>query len=182
MKYLKIIGLAMMAAGASLAFANTASATVLTSPSGTEYTSSFKASATGSLLLKAGFAEITCTASSVGGTVESNTTVSRGNTAEGSFTSCGSSTVDILSGGSLEVSSGGSVKAVGGEVTVSALGTSCVYGGGTGTTLGTLTGGTTAKLTIKAQLPKISGGFLCASPAEWTGNYSVTTPDTLLVD
>jgi hypothetical protein len=179
---LKMIGLAAFAAMALMAFASTASATVLTSPSGTEYTGALKSSATGSLLLKAGFAEITCTASTVGGTVETNTTVAKGKITELTFSSCGSSTVDVLSKGSLEVASGGSVKAIGSEVTVSALGTSCVYGGGTGTTLGTLTGGTTAKLAIKAQLTKVSGGFLCASPAEWTGNYSVTTPDTLLVD
>jgi len=63
-----------------------------------------------------------------------------------------------------------------------ALGTSCVYGGGAGVDLGTLKGGTTATLPVSASLTKISGGFLCANPASWSGKYTVTTPDTLLVD
>jgi len=86
--------------------------------------------------------------------------------------------------GSMTIHPSGEVKAIGSEVTISALGTSCVYGGGPtpGTKLGTLAAGATATLSIRAQVPKISGGFSCASPGEWTGKYAVTTPDTLLLN
>lgn len=183
MKHLKIIGLAVMAAAALMAFAGNASAAppVLTSPSGTEYTGTLTSTATESLKLEAGFATDTCTTSTVSGKVETNTTVASGKITTLEFGSC-AFTTDVLSKGSLEVKSGGEVRAIGSEVTVSTLGTSCVYGGGTGTKLGSLTGGKPAKLTVAASLPKISGGFLCANPASWTGKYSVTTPDTLLVD
>jgi len=78
----------------------------------------------------------------------------------------------------------GTVTEIEDEVTFAdpALGISCVYGGGAGVDIGRLVGGTTATLPVKASLPKISGGFACASPAEWSGKYTVTTPDTLVVD
>ena len=182
MKHFKIIGLAVMAAAALMAFASTASATVLTSPSGTEYTNTLTSTATESLLLKAGFANITCTESTVSGKVEVNTTSAEGKITTLSFGNCGGVTVDVLKNGSLKVASGGAVTGKESEVTVSTLGTSCVYGTGAGTSLGTLKGGTTASLQISASLNKISGGFLCANPASWSGKYTVTTPDTLVVD
>jgi len=185
MKHLKIIGLALVAAAAFMAFAGNASAApTLTSPSGTEYTGPITATAVETLTLKAGFATDTCTTSTVGGTVSSNTEAeASGSISTLDFGGPCTLTTTTLSTGSLTILPGGEVKAIGSEVTVAALGTSCVYGGGPspGTKLGTLTGGTTATLSVKAGLPKISGGFACASPAEWTGKYSVTTPDTLLL-
>ncbi|HYH54077.1 MAG TPA: hypothetical protein VD761_08095 [Solirubrobacterales bacterium] len=186
MKHLKMLGLALVAAAALMAFAGPASATTVTSPAGTEYTGEINATATSSLLLQAGFANITCTESVVKGKIESN----GGATASGkittlSFSAC-NATVDVLKNGSLSIAStgggSGTVSGSGSEVTVSTLGVSCVYGTAGGTALGTLTGGTPAKMTINAKLPKISGGFLCASPASWSGSYQVTSPGTLLVD
>jgi hypothetical protein len=181
MKHLKMLGLALVAAASLMAFAGSASAAVLTSPAGTDYTGTLESTATESLLLKAGFANITCTASTVSGAVKTNTTVAEGAITTLSFSNC-NATVDVLKNGSLKVASGGAVTGSGSEVTVSALGTSCVYGTGAGTSLGTLKGGTPASLTINASLPKISGGFACASPAGWSGKYTVTQPTTLLVD
>jgi len=37
-------------------------------------------------------------------------------------------------------------------------------------------------LAVKTQLPKISGSFLCANPAEWTASYVVISPSPSLVD
>ena len=185
MKQLKIIGLALVAAAAFMALAGNASAApTLTCPTaGTTCTGSITTSAVETLTLKAGIATDTCTTSTVSGTLGSNTeTEASGSISTLDFGGC-SLTTDVLSEGSLTILPTGEVKSIGSEVTVSALGTSCVYGGGAspGTKLGTLTGGTTASLSVKAQLPKISGGFACSNPAEWTGKYSVTSPDTLLL-
>jgi hypothetical protein len=187
MKHLKLIGVAAIAAMALMAFASTASATV-TSPSGTEYTGEVKSTASSSLLLEAGFAEITCTESTVAGKITTNdATIASGAITTLSYSNCGSATVDTLANGSLEIVSAGSgkgtVKGYNSQVTTSIFGTSCVYGTAAGgTTLGTVVGGTPAKMTISASLPKISGGFLCANPAKWSGSYTVTTPSTLLID
>jgi hypothetical protein len=182
MKHLKIPGLTVMAVAALMAFSGNASATVLTSPAGTEYTGTLSWSLTGSLLLQGGFAELTCTASTMSGTLETNTTSAGEKLSTLTYSNCGSATVDVLKTGSLSIAPNGTVSGSGTETTFSVFGTSCVYGTTTNTTLGTLTGGTTASLQINASSPKIAGGFACANPAKWTGKYTVTTPDTLLVD
>jgi hypothetical protein len=187
MKHIKMLGLAVMAAAAFMAFAGSASAApTLTSPAGTEYTGTIESTASGSLLLKAGFANITCTASTVSGTVSSNTEAeASGAISTLTFSNCGSATVTTITKGSLTILPSGAVSGSGSEVTVgiSSLGTSCIYGTKTGTALGTLVGGTPAKMTIKANLPlvKTASGFGCASPAEWSGSYTVTKPSTLLL-
>jgi hypothetical protein len=189
MKHLKMLGLAVMAAAALMAFAGSASANpVLTSPAGTDYTGELNATASSSLLLKAGFANITCTESTVSGKVETNnTTHAAGKITTLSFNICGSATVKTLTNGALTVAPGGAVSGSGSEVTVAidSLNVSCVYGTKTGTALGTLKSGTSttdATMTINANLPLISGGFACANPANWSGSYTVTKPTPLIVD
>lgn len=181
MKHLKILGLAVMATTALMACASSASATVLTSPSGTEYTSTLTLTATSSLLLKGTAANDTCTSSTMSVTISTNTTVARGGIKALSFGNC-NATVEVLTNGSLEVRSGGEVITKETQVTYSSLGVSCVYGGGTGTRIGTITGGTPAFINISATLPKISGSFLCGSTNEWLGQYTVTSPSTVLAD
>jgi len=189
MKHLKIIGLAVMAAAALMAFAGSASAATFTSPTGTEYTGALSASLEGSALLKAGFAEDTCTESTVSGKLTTNNeTEASGATESVSFTKCSLTTTTLSSKGTLKVAKGThAVSGTGVEVTVSALGTSCVYGLGAGTSLGTATNTTVSgvdkvTLAITAKLEKISGGFACANPATWTANYIVTTPTSSFVD
>jgi hypothetical protein len=184
MKHIKMLGFAVMAAAALMAFAGSASANpVLTSPAGTAYTGEINATASGSLLLKAGFANITCTSSTVAGKVTTNnTTHAAGAISTLTYSNCGGATVTTITKGSLTVAPKGAVSGSGSEVTVAVFGTSCVYGTKTGTALGTLTGGTPAKMTINANLPLVSGGFGCANPANWSGSYTVTKPTTLLVD
>jgi hypothetical protein len=195
MKYFKIVGLFVMAAASLIAFAGSASAAgTFTSPTGTAYTGLTSQTLEGSALIKAGFAEITCTT----GTIAANLTTNNESEASGSttsiaFSNCtspqGTPTVTTLSSkGTLKIVHGThAVSGTGVEVTTAVLGTSCVYGMGTGTALGVITntivgGEDKVTLDIDASLPKISGGFLCASPAAWTLHALVTTPTTSFVD
>jgi len=184
MKHLKMLGLFAMAAAALMAFAGSASAATFTSPTGTAYSGTLKASLQGSALLKAGFAEITCTEGEVHGDVTTNNdTHATGPITLVSFAKCGSATVDTLSStGTITIEKGThTVSGTGVQVTTAVAGTSCVYGLGTGTDLGTATNTIVnskdvVTLDVNAKLPKEAGGFLCASPAAWTANYIVTTP------
>ena len=191
MKYIKMLGLAAIAAAALMAFvgASTASAAGLYSGA-TKQGVETKIESTGTAaVLKAGFATIECSHSEVDGKIENaggaGVAVS-GNINTLTFTGC-NATVDVLKKGELIVhhSSGinGTVTSKGAEVTVSTLGTSCVYGTPAATDIGPLEGSTTGDAVIKASasLTRISGGFLCANPASWTANYTVSTPTPLHV-
>jgi hypothetical protein len=192
MKHLKMLSLFAMAAAALLAFAGSASAQTLTSPTGTEYTGLVTESFEGSMLLKAGFAEITCT----GGTLNSTITTNNSTEASGvitkiSFSGCKEGqTFDTLNNnGTLTIlKSTHAVSGTGTEWTTAVAGVSCVYGfGSTATSLGTATNTVVAGVDIvttdtSAKLPKISGGFLCASPASMTGNWVITSPATSFLD
>jgi len=190
MKHLKMLGLFVMAAASLMAFAGSASAATFTSPTGTPYTGAISASLEESALLEAGFANITCTSGTVAGKITTNNeTEASGETTSVSFSNCGSATVDTLNNkGILTILKGSrAVSGSGVEVTTAVFGTSCVYGLGAGTALGTATNTTVGgvdrvTLKINAKLPKISGGFLCASPATWTAGYNVTSPTPSFVD
>ncbi|HYH53558.1 MAG TPA: hypothetical protein VD761_05455 [Solirubrobacterales bacterium] len=190
MKHLKMLGLALVAAAAFMAFASSASAQpTLTSPANVDYTGNITATAEGTHLVQAGFANITCTTSTIAFTVTTNNTTKASGSITTYDTSGCNATVITLKNGSVEItpnsptgSNKGTVKGSGSEVTVSTLGVSCVYGTGAGTTLGTVTGGNPATIAVSASLPKISGGFLCASPASWTTTYTVTSPKPLIID
>jgi len=196
MKLLKMLGLFVMAAASLMAFAGSASAQTLTSPTNVAYFGEITESLDPgtSALLKAGFAEITCTSSTVSGKVTTNnSTEASGEITSVSFSNCGSATVDTINNkGTLKVTHGTHViSGTGVEVTTSVAGTSCVYGMGTGTTLGTATntqyddeGVFRDRVTTdhSAKLPKVSGGFLCANPATWTANYVITKPTETFAD
>lgn len=155
---------------------------ILTSPAGVEYTGTIDMSAEGSFALQWGAAQTTCTEATTKGTVvTNNTTQAAISWSIVMYPGCGV-TLAVLAKGSMTVESGGSVSGSGSEFTVASAGISCVYGTGTGTKLGSLKGGTPATLTVSAKLPKISGGFLCANPATWTGSMKITEPATLLFD
>jgi hypothetical protein len=202
MKHLKMLGLFAMAAAALMAFAGSASAQTLTAPTGTAYPTTpgvppegknaLSASLEGSALLKAGFAEITCLNSEVSGTVTTNNnTEASGSITKVHFTQCeeGQTVTTLNNNGTLTILKSTHVATgTGTQVTTAVAGVSCVYGlGETPTTLGTATntvvgGVDKVTLDISAKLPKISGGFLCASPASWTANYVVTTPSSSFLD
>jgi len=187
MNQLKMLGLSVMASVLLMVFAGSASAATFTAPSGTEYTGSFDMSLEGSLLMKNGFAETTCTHGTIQGSIIANDETAVGGVfSKFELSNCGQMTVDTLNNnGTLKIDkSNTAVTATGVEVTFSTAGTSCVYGfGATSTSLGTAANTASGvTLAIKASIGKVSGGFLCASPAHWTGNYVFTTPTGSVAD
>jgi hypothetical protein len=199
MKYAKILGLAAMALAALMAFAGTASATTLTSPAGTTYTSTIKAESEGTTELVSelgAFGTIKCKKSTVEGKVEEHgTTVTAGGKISTlTFTECegGTPTSPVAVPGSLEVHTEGSTSNGNGTLTSknakvivhnTAVGTCEFETSSTGTDLGKLTGGTPAKLVISGVVIRVGGSNpFCGSNSTWKGTYKVTSPSTLLVD
>jgi hypothetical protein len=190
MKHLKMLGLFAMAAAALMAFAGSASAATFTAPAGTAYTGKVSSSLEGgTATLKAGFFTDTCTGSTVAGELTTNNeTHATGPTTNVSFTGCTFTTKTLSSTGTLTIAkSNTAVTGTGTEVTTSAFGVSCIYGlGSTGTSLGTAkntASGVTLAISTKLPLIKQEGsGFTCASPAEWTANYVITTPTGSVVE
>jgi hypothetical protein len=194
MKYLKMLGLAAIAAMGLMAFvgAGTASATTLFTNSNN--TSPYPAGTTIHATLEPGTSAIlesgstiiaTCTSS----TVHGDTTNETGTWIDGPITSlkfeeC-SQTTHVLATGSLEImDTGGNTGEVwgkGNSVTLGVFGTSCTYGTGEGVKLGTITGGQEPTLKIDATIPRTAGGFLCPSTGTWTASYLVTSPHAVYV-
>jgi len=168
-----------------------AAAPALTSPEGTAYTGTIEATASSSLLLKATFANVTCTASTmVGNVVLNNETHASAPITALSFGNCSTTTDPLQNGdgffGSLTINQKGEVFGFNSRVTMVAAGAHCIFGtSGSGTKLGTLTPSSvtekTAVLDISASLPYLGGtsSFVCGSIGTWTGRYTVTTPDVL---
>lgn len=193
MKYAKMLGLLAVAAAAFMALVGTASATTLTSPTGTTYTGTIHAvSENGHVSLHSPLSTVECE-STVEGKVEKHgagVTVS-GKISSLLFTECtNEDTVTVKKAGSLEIHGttgyDGTLTSTGAEIEVwsHSFNGSCIYTT-KDTHIGTLTGKTEATLDIdSAAIPRTGGtlGFLCGSSGEWTGNYVVTTPHTLLVD
>lgn len=205
MKYLKMLGLAAIAAMGLMAFlgASSASATVLCSTpvhegcgewdyaAGTTIHVTLTAGTSAILEDTSGNTLVTCTESTVHGTT-SNTggtgaavTGNIGALTWGSASTPCTQTTDTLTNGSLSVEAGagtnGTLSGSTSKVTVSIFGVSCAYGTGAGTTLGTVTGGNPATVSINAVINKQEGGFLCPSTTKWTGSYTVTAPKPLYI-
>lgn len=201
MKYLKMLGLAAVAAMAFMAFVGSSSAsadvvcTTNTTPvcaSGwvvTEIKTSLKAETSALLATTAGGELVTCTESSVSGTVEKQ---GKGVEPEGSISSLSFSgcnhTTDTIKNGSLKVetristnSEGkevhtNTVTASGSEVTVAILGVSCTYGPGKEPiSIGDLTVGSPAIIDVSTVVNRTAGNTLvCPATARWTATYQVT--------
>lgn len=204
MKYVKMLGLAAIAAAALMAFvgAGTASATELTCtepekvkvvcPAGT----SIHAEAESKVILHPPIGSIECSQSTVAGKTAnkgSATETVSGAIEHLTFGEC-NATVHVLKNGSLEIhtqeassNNNGTLTSSGAEVTVLFAGFHCIFGTNN-TDLGTVTGssttGGTATLDIKATIPRIGGtsGIFCGSTAAWTGAYKANTPDWLDID
>jgi hypothetical protein len=139
--------------------------------------------------LEAGFTTITCTETSMKGEV---TNAGPGGNVSGTITSisfggCGSVTVDVLtSNGTFSIAAGtggnGTLALTGVEVTFASSGISCVYGFGQTGTPTTISGGAMASIPGEMNVPKLSGGFSCASPAKWKAPLTVTSPEPLYVE
>lgn len=195
MKYIKMLGLLAVAAAAMMAFAGTASATTVTS-GGSLYTSTIKAEA-GETTLH-GVTTITCNKSVVEGTVEAHgadPVTAEGKISKLTFEECNQH-VTVLKAGKLIAhtdTSGtndgnGTLTSSGAEITVqiTGLGISCIFGSTTKEIdVGTLTGSDSshAKLDIDSvPIPRIGHSIFCGSSGEWTGSYTVTTPNNLTID
>jgi len=168
------------------AFASTASATTVTSDSGT--TPTIHAESEGAITIH-GPVDITCTSSTFEGKVESHGSgvTAKGNVGKLTFTSCGTNHVAVLSPGSLEIhgtstTGNGTVTSTGVEISVlvTTLGITCVYSTPKATHIGTLTGapsGGKATLHIDdALIPRTGGSVFCGPSGEWTGSYRITSP------
>ncbi len=195
MKYLKMLGLAAVAALALAAFgAGTASATELykgatTAGVGTEIVSTLQTGSSALLKDTLGGANDTCTSSEVKGTIESagsSTTHPSGKISSLTFGGC-SHTTTVLANGSLEIkhiaaTTNGTVISKGARVTVKStiFGVSCVANTGEGTTIGTLTGKTSgnAVMDINGVITLENG----CGDSTWTGTYLVTSPAGLNVE
>lgn len=195
MKYAKILGLAALALAALMAFAGTASATTLTSPSGTVYTGEIKSESEGSTSLKSSFiGTVTCSGSTVKGKVESHGTgvTAAGKIAELTFSGCsgGSPTSPVAKPGTLEVhgtttTGNGTLTSNGAEVIVhNTLAGTCTFVT-SNSDIGTLTGsnvtGGNATLDISGVAVRTNGSGFCGESATWSGSYKVTSPSTLEV-
>jgi hypothetical protein len=199
MKYVKMLGLAAVAAAALMAFvgASTASATVLTSPAGTKLPAGTVITSTleePPAVLTGGFKNIECKKSSVGGktTNEGGTSETVKGTIETlTFEECNCEVV-VVSKGTLEIhniagTANGTLTSSGAKVTVNCStifgNVHCIYTTNN-TDLGTLTGsktlgGKTATMDITATIPQEETNFLCAEESVWHAKYLVTSPDYL---
>ena len=191
MKYVKMLGLAAVAAMALMAFvgAGTASATEIykgaeTLKSGTVIDASLSGTAT--LTTTEGTLLDTCTAGTVKGTTTNNGggagVAVEGHITELTWTNCteptsttakGTLKINFTSGKNGTVVAGSTATEV--SVNTTIFGT-CVFSISSGGTIGTLTGSTTGNATfdINANATRKTG--LCPSSAVWTGTYIVTSP------
>ena len=201
MRYIKMLGLAAIAAAALMAFvgAGSASATELTCngvkcPVGTIIHAQTPAGTHATLHPPIGAIECNSTVEGTVTDAGSSTTTVKGTITVLTFTPCtNGAVVTVLKKGTLEIhtaSSGGgtgTVTSIGAEVTVQAFGFHCIFGTGAGVDIGTVTTNTTtpgdATLDIAATIPRTGGssGVFCGSTAQWTGSYTSTKPTTLVV-
>lgn len=202
MKYLKILALAAVAAGAlmALAGAGTASATVLCTTTVTPcevswtYASNMQIGASLNSEAKATFRDTNgnlldeCTESPLGLFIEktgSGTSTVVGLTTRLYFGGC-THTLDQITNGRLEFhhitgTDNGTAIASGITWTLETTITpefirSCVYGTGAGAHFGTLTGGSTATLDVHAVLSKVEGTFLCPGTIVLNATYEFEAP------
>jgi len=197
MKYLKMLGLAAVAAMALMAFgAGSASATVLCSESittgcgtaGKDLASGtvIEAKLLGTAVLKTkeGTVLDECEGSKIKG--KTSTTGGSGSTVKGpveelAWGTC-TKTTHTLTNGELEIhhitgTDNGTLTVVGTEVTVNTIFGSCVF---TASDIGTLVGGSPAKISMVNQVVKRLSG-LCPSEVLWTAEWEVTSPKPLWV-
>jgi len=198
MKYLKMLGLAAVAAAALMAIvgAGTASATVICKnnlntekcsepyPAGTKGTASLAAGTSALLQTTAGETMVTCTESVISSTLEnpgSATTTVKSGVSTMTFAKC-TVPVVVINGGYAELhhiagTDNGTLTTFNTEVTVNTVFFgSCVYGSGKGLDVGNTIGGNPGSMTLNTVFSKISGGIACPSDARFTGKYVATSP------
>lgn len=197
MKYLRILMLAAVTMGSLMSFTATASATWLTSPTGTTYTGLITGVSHG-FELHGVFTTVKCSKAHIEGHVVSHSTefgvpVQIQLTTH-SFSEC-NFPVKILKPGILlihskapyhEAEHTGTVTSSGTEMTIQTSIANCIFTTSS-TDFGTLTGtdDTRGHATISfesAGLPRTGHSIFCGSAGTLTGGYTITTPSTLWVD
>jgi hypothetical protein len=199
MKYLKMLGLAAVAAMALAAFvgAGTASATVLCKTTSTPCNSIYGkgtvlvTSLSGSNLIEttSGSTLTTCTGTSTKATIENaggSTSTVVAPLTEMVASGC-TGIVNTLKLGTLEIhhitgTDNGTITGLFSEVTTALFGTTCTYGAGAGIDAGTLTGGESPTIKVNEIVKKVAGGFVCPAEVRWTASYNVTSPKPLYVE
>jgi hypothetical protein len=186
---LKTVGLLAVAAAALMAFAGTAAATKITSPTGTTSTANGKVVSEGHVVLDNPIAKIECQ-----GTAESKVeshggagVPAKGNLTSLTFTNCTNSWhVTTVSGGSSSINhtSGynGSIVTTGATIEATRFGITCRYATNN-TALGTVTSGSPATVDIIAAIPFHSGSILCGEGATTlTGSLKGSTSTGMFID
>lgn len=194
MKYLKIVTILSIAASASIALPGVASATVFTSPPGTIYTSTIKASNEYEhMYFHNNLAGFRCSSNLESKVERHGSGVTGGGTLSALSFSCTDNVhVQVVKRGSFEahaLGNGNGTLTSNGmtiEVNFTQWGFTCRYATNA-TDLGTLTGSSSpweeATLDISSKLPFHGGtSIFCGSdPLQWTGSYVVYTPSSLLI-
>lgn len=182
MKKMKIFGLVVVTAVSLMALATSASATILTSPEGSQIPSgsTFQAVNTGTVSLTPPFGAIECKSLTLKGSISnagSSTTTVGATVSTLTFGEC-NATVTVLKTGSLEIHTfegsadgNGTVTGSGQEITVEFIGTHCIFATNN-TDLGKYDKPTASEpqhnlLTLTGKLPRIGGrsGAFCGSEA-----------------
>ena len=188
MKYVKMLGLLAVAASALMAFAGTASATEVTSSTGS--TPTIHAVSVGHATLHNAVGKIECNSTVAGAvTTHSPTETVIGAITTLTFTNCTNGSVHQVEGkvaqpGTLELhkdpeagspTGNGTLTSSGAKVPVTLFGVECGYTT-SGTDIGTVVTGEHAVLKIKATINRTFGSALCGATGNWTGEYKLTHP------
>jgi len=198
MKYVKMLGLAAVAAAALMAFvgASSASASVLCKtnvtnacgdawhwPSGTTIAATTETGTKAVLKTTGGAVENECDSTITGSTTNtgSSTETVDGNVAIAglTWTNCKFEPTKTVKGGLLEIhniagTSKGTLTASGFEVTTTLFGISCVYKTGNGLDVGTLTEGAPATMDVSTVVTSTTFG--CPGTANWIAKYVMESP------
>jgi hypothetical protein len=197
MKYVKMLGLAAVAAMALMAFAGagTASASVLCKtatnpctsayPNGETIEGTLEKETTATLRNTETSIVNTCTGSSVKGSLTngSSTVTAKGSVTAANLTwsGCSASGTATVTPGELEIhattNGNGTVTAKGFAVTQIFAGLSCSYTAGTGVDLGTYNeAAKTINVNVVVNKDSNHSAFLCPSTAVWEAKYVITSP------
>jgi len=192
-------GIAGLVVLAALALAAPASASTPTSPAGTVYTGPVKAvsAAQHVLIHTKGGTTVTCETSSFDWSIESHgpSATTKGSVTNLTFGSCGTTTVSVLKAGTVEVHQGPegfsyeTVTWSGLEITVATpFSPDCKYffQQPTSILIGAVTPssvlGTTAVFHLDTDKIPVGNSIFCPEWIEFTGGYTITTPDYLAFD
>lgn len=169
------------AAVMSMALGTSASATTLTSPAGTSYTGTVKATAEDFQVIES-FAALPCGHSAFEFKVEQHgaSATVLGQVSNLTYSKC-TFPMTVKRPGKFEIHSGGTVTWTGAEIVQHSNVGECIFTTQS-TTVGTLTGGSTARLDFNATMPRTGGSFVCGNSKVFKGTYIVSSPAPLLVD